>query len=336
MSARAATVAAWARRAARVVAIALALAIDAGAPRAAAQGVDVGNWVAGGLDAAQCSAGSAAAYEPSGMPPRYWGGLGTSGRSWEVGLDAAIDGDEVIALRQRLGVAWDPTGGTDLLAFVLRASTIGAAFDTGRGEHLLRSPIPSISVLLHTPCDGYWLEVGGRFVLPTTDGTTPEEARLGLRATITAGPADDALWIARSTLGGQLFAIGRLRSSAFGFDVLPVLVSIEMGVRFSVGSITVASWLGPQTGVVGSFWAEGFVATANDWNVRLGARAEISLSSLWPSGETLPLSVEGFVGWSPDHAFSIDLFAGEGWLLVTQTGEPSRFRAGTRISFWIP
>lgn len=265
------------------------------------------------------------------------GGVGTEGRSWESVTELAADEDQMLTARTSLGVAAHLLGGLDL---VVRTAVLGVATDRDRETVALRAPLPSIGLIMRSRCDAYRLEFGVRLALPTAGDASPEDVRLSLRATIVHGAADDAFWLPRNEFGVQLYSAARTRVR-FGSDVAAFFLTGEIGATLSTGSLSVGSWLGSQVGFVGSAYVEGSVgllhlAPGDDVNVRIGVRAELSLSSVWAAGDVLPFTADGFVGWSPESWLAIRLFGGIGGLVESATGEGPRFRYGAQIALYAP
>jgi len=105
-------------------------------------------------------------------------------------------------------------------------------------------------------------------------------------------------------MGSQVYLLVEEDSSAG-----PVSLGDSFGGQISLAPVQVRSWLGPQSGVIGNVFLEPFIGVPG-WNVRAGARGELSLSSIWPGGEPLPLHGDLFLGWNPLPCFSLRLFGG--------------------------
>ena len=275
---------------------------------------------------------------PDSMPPGLFGGLGTTGRHWEITSESAVDDGGLFAERLGVGLARPLSRSLDV---ILRSAVAGFTYDPVGEDGIARSPIPSVALRVSTRCDGYWIEFGARAVMPTVGGDAgPEQMRLAERGLLAEGARDAAFWLPRHRWGAQIYATARMRSEQL--DVFPHLyVALSLGVLLSAGPLTISSWLGDQSGFVGSIWLETWVGVVDladgvAGNLRLGARAELDLSSVWAAGELLPVTLDGFLGWSGIAPLALEVFFGGGGMIESMAGEPWRYRGGLRASVYFP
>ena len=75
------------------------------------------------------------------------------------------------------------------------------------------------------------------------------------------------------------------------------------GGQVSLAPMQIQSWLGPQNGVIGNALVELYAGAPRlahrDIRVQIGVHADVSLSSIWPGDESLPMHLDGYFGWNP-------------------------------------
>ncbi len=279
-------------------------------------------------------------------PPGSFTTLGSPNRLWEVRSDTSFG--ERRALTERLELAhivplewYRGKNGYDGSRFgiVLRV-TFGLQDQTTSGFYSPQGPQPSVGLRFRSPSDNEWIEGGLRLLIPYPGPQNSEldMQRLALNATSTSPTADDATWLPLSSLGLQAYIATQARtrvigsasgtSFCFGFTAGGVGSLVPMSVATSLGSVN---------GFVGNIHAEFFWTFVSllgkNANFQLGVRAEASLSSFWPgNNDSVPVIVDGFMGWSPVDAVAVRLFYGLGGPVQ----DLASTQYGIRLQFFFP
>lgn len=283
---------------------------------------------------------------PSATAPGYFNGIGSNERTWEIRTDTAFGTNRVLAQRVELARALRVT---DVLGGVLRVN-FGGADDTHTGVYVLQGPLISLGARFAAPTENFVLELGGRVIppYPGPNDRDPRALALARDATITSGLADDAAWLSFDSTAGQIYVSVLSRMCVYGGVGAPLpdhaagrkpclfLPGIFYGGAASLfGSAAIPSWLGPQRGLVGNVFAELFVTVPRLAEIRglqLGVHADASLSTIWDGDHPFPISLTGFIGWSPAHWLSVRVFSGT-------AGTPKGILTmpyGLRLQFYLP
>jgi hypothetical protein len=272
----------------------------------------------------------------SATAPGYFNGLGTKGRDLLVQSDTGFSTN--LALTQRLELA-------GILRFnrqtgIVGRVEVGAASDTGSGFYSLQGPRFSIGARLRSPSANDWVEFGVR-VIPNWPGPhdgDPAAIRLALGAALSSGIADDALWLSFTTWGLQIYAQAQSRFAFVDGPHSTVMLGSRYGGETSLAPLTVRTWLAPESGIVANAYLEAFAdgprIASHAVNLELGARAEASLSSVWPGGDVFPAILSAFVAWSPESWISARAFYGVAPLIMN--GLPTSYPFGLRIVAYVP
>ena len=273
---------------------------------------------------------------PEAYLPGYFNDIGTTGRYWELASDSAFGTSRVFTQRFDLARALTLRGP---LALVVRAN-FGADAAVDRGESALQGPIFALGLRDHSTSGSYTVEFGVRLI-PSWSGpsdSVPAALQLALAATLTSGIADDARWLSFSDTGFQIYGTFESRTDTFDVRWLRLWLGTRYGGEASLLPMKVRSWLGPQTGFIGNAFVEfalGLPRIADaDTNVQIGAHAEVSLSSIWPSDDAFPFVANAFVGWSPVTWLSLRVFSGAALLPTAKVAPETQY--GLRVAFYIP
>lgn len=284
---------------------------------------------------------SPATRRPQQIPPAFWGSLGTYGRTWEARGRVAVEGQGDLTVGQfGFATSFSPVSAAGqarpryeipTLTIVVRAAGLGFIAPIDSRARLV-GVHPSAGFIIRSRCDGYWLEVGARLLVPWSSDAQPETLRSAFRASMTLGVDDDAIILPIDHAGVQFYAGLTMRTVDFGPGLI---LGAEGRIVVSVGTLSIGTWLGSQRGFVGSS-SLGLFLGVSSVNLRFGARAALSLTSIWPAGEVLPLSAEGYLRWSPFHALELEAFLGTAGPLQSTSGDGFRFRWGLALTGYVP
>ncbi len=188
--------------------------------------------------------------------------------------------------------------------------------------------------------DQYWIEFGFR-VIPNWKSPNDDDPRmlsLALAASLSSGTADDARWLDFSDFGFQLYGMIQSRTEPWVTRCSTLLLGAVYGGEASLWPLSVRSWLGPQTGVIGNAFLEVFVDAPvlfhTATNLQIGAHGEASLSSIWPGNDPFPVLGNVFLGWSPAKWLSARVFGG---IAGSPNGTvATNYPYGVRLEFFVP
>lgn len=245
--------------------------------------------------------------------PGYFNGLGTKWRKTELSATTTFDTNRTFTQRFELAHAFDVTTN---LSVVGRLAFGGADLVTVSNAYSLQGPLGALGLRYVSPAASYFAELGFRVIPPwpgPLDGL-PVRQELALDAVLSSAAADDAMWLPFARFGSQLYGSFQARTDPFESATGTFLFGVVYGGAVSLAPLTVTTWLGPQSGLVGNIYLELFADAPRLGTVhaclQLGARAEVSLSSIWPGSDPLPMLVTPFLAWAPVHWFSARVFGG--------------------------
>jgi len=278
--------------------------------------------------------------DPSGKEVCTFGfieGVGsTESRTWEISTDIAFGNLRIGTSRTEVARALQ--FGDKAICLVARA---GLAFDgnTLNGVYDFQGPILSVGVKNISTHGRFVFETGFRLLppWPTFHGNDPREQQLAQGATLTSGAGDDARWLPLASVGSQLYVNVLARTPMCGDCEATWTIGAWYGGQLSLAAIQVRTWLSAQPQFIGNIYLEPFVAFSRflkaDVRFALGARATASVSSIWPSTTLLPLSIDGFVSWSPPN---VDWLSAR--IFVGGAGSPTvgfDLQYGARVQFYL-
>ncbi len=275
--------------------------------------------------------------EPECPEPRvgYFDGLGAQCRRWEIRSDSAFGTQRIFT--QQFEVAGAFPLSSRVFALVLRVSVAGDS-DTTSGFYALHGPIPSIGFRNASRNNNYWVEAGVRLIPGWNDAndSDPRALQLAYTAATTSGVADDARWLSFAPTGYQVYGLIESRTVVDGGGSTFIFGSLYGG-EISLSSLQVQSWLGPQTGVIGNGLLELSVSApriaSRILGIQVGVHSEVSLSSIWPGNDSLPIHVDLFVGWNPFASFAVRAFYG--WA-GSPLSLPFANPFGVRLQYYLP
>ncbi|UJR86420.1 hypothetical protein [Sandaracinus amylolyticus] len=258
----------------------------------------------------------------SPVPAGYFAGLGDPARNISLELEGRVGVGPIGALRAQV------RGALPITPLVALSAGIAAGASFGPNADILRAPAIDVGVVMHSPCGEWRGEASIAWMTPTAEGATPAQLDLSMRTALLMGPADDALWFPRTGGGGwRASAAFELRSDPFAGDAA-LVVSGGLGIR--LGQAWIATWLGNQEGLTGGLAAQLFLGSAA-LQMRWGARADVSISSIWPGGDVFPISVDGVWGWEPIRELQIELFGGGSTIIQQVDSIRGGGRGGLRV-----
>ncbi len=263
--------------------------------------------------------------EQRGAEAGWFTTLGSPGRLWEMRTDSAFSSNRALTERVELAHFFsvsqyettEHTAVGEQFGIVVRAN-FGLADDTTNSIYNPLGPLPAIGVRLRTPSDREWIEFGVRALIPYPgpSNALPGMQTLAFKATTSSGIADDAAWLPLDSWGAQLYLATQVRMAATNARGTLFAIGVSGGGQISLGSVNVTTWLGPQPTFLGNAYIEFFADIqrfrVTQLNLQIGAHAEASLSACWPGPSSLPILVNGYVGWSPIRAFALRIFYGSG------------------------
>ncbi|MBL8953485.1 MAG: hypothetical protein JNK82_22105 [Myxococcaceae bacterium] len=227
---------------------------------------------------------------------------------------------------ERLEVAFAWRLGNTQLALIGRTG-VGIALANERWLQV-QGYFASLGARMISTPGRFVLEAGLR-VLPgfgTLTASNPNAQTLAFEATLSSMAADDTRWLSFENWGLQAYADLMARTQPVG--CLSTTFGLRTGGQSSLMPVRVNTWLGVEDHFVANAFFELFVAASRLHGV-LGARGDLSLSSLWPADQPLPAVVNLYVGWAPLHWLSIRLFGGVG--LSPMATERMQGQAGVRF-----
>jgi len=277
---------------------------------------------------------------PSATAPGYFNGLGSQGRTWEMQSDTAFSTSRAATQRFEIGGLLHLT---PLLGAVVRTD-FGAEDDTPSGFYSVKGPLVSLGARYRSASANHWVEFGVRFI-PGWSGphdNDPAALRLALDATLESAQADDAKWLPFASPGYQVYLAIQSRGEIDAGSAGQFLVGAHYGGRTSLSPLQVASWLGPQRGIVGNVFADLFFGVLrihrSTINMQIGVHGEGSLSSVWPGDATFPALGDVFLGWSPASWVAARIFFGVAGVPggSPQPEVPTSRPYGARVTFYLP
>ena len=280
-------------------------------------------------------AGEAEARSLSAPDPGLFDALGAEGKNWELRTDETLSTRRVATERLDIGAYWRRTA---QYGFVVRLSQ-GMAQDTGSGLNSINGPILSAGVRFSSMTGHEWIEFGVRLIpgWSSPHDTEPGALQLALDATRSSGQADDARWLPFDSTGLQAYFALTARLPLGRGSAGTYLLGASYGGQTSLAPLTVKTWLGSEQGIIANAFLDLFLTVPRFANcvanVQLGAHSEVSLSSIWPGNDALPMAVNGYLGWSPTPWISARAFYGVSSLpLAKDTVNPY----GVRVAFYVP
>ena len=264
--------------------------------------------------------------EHRGLEPGWFTTLGSKDRLWELRSDTAFGTARAFTERVELAHFFslshflEETNDRiigEQFGIVTRAS-FGIADDTLTGIYNPLGPLPAIGVRFRTVSDAEWIELGIRALVPYPgpSNALPGMQALAFKAATSSGIADDAAWLPLESWGSQLYLATQARTSACRALGAWTALGAAGGGAISLGSVNVTTWLGPQPTFIGNAFMEVFVDlqrwATTTLNLQVGVHGEVSLSAIWPGRNSMPVLVNGFLGWSPHSSFALRLFYGIG------------------------
>jgi hypothetical protein len=268
-------------------------------------------------------------------------GLGTPGRLTSIQSDTAFSTTRVLTERLELAHAFPFVLSPQYVNIVARIN-VAADADTTAGTYNALGPIGSLGIRIRSPSNNYWFELGVRLVpsWPGPNDNLPSTLQLALNATLAGGLADDARWLPFNTMGYQLYGAVQSRAQVARTPVETIFLGSIFGGETSLPPLSVTSWLGPQQGVIGNAFVEVFVSAPRlldtTLNLQLGVHGEVSLSSIWPGNDPLPMHGDVYLGWSPVTSFALRLFGGFSGSPSSSASVPAGRPYGLRLEYFIP
>jgi hypothetical protein len=247
-------------------------------------------------------------------PVGYFNGLGAECHVWEVRDDIGFGNQRVLTDQLELASAIPVLPGHRTVTLVIR-TTVATDTRTTTGFYGIHGPIWSLGLRIRSPSDYHFFEAGLRLI-PGWAGPNdadPRALQLAYDASMTSGIGDDARWLPLASTGLQVYLWTRSRAKISAGNT-ELFLGTEYGGEVSLAPLQVQSWLGAQSGIVGNAIAEiqlgapriaGRIA-----GVELGGHADVSLSSIWPAADPLPMHLNAFLAVNPFDALTARIFYG--------------------------